>query len=318
VSVCDFRSGLLARAYTSNVNGDGPPSCRDLRVRLVARRALNISLCDTVAVLLRHAHGIGQHEILHHAARRRRGDITMDEFFAAIAHLVGWPPSVAQASCSVWPLLPSCPQPPRLYGLSPAWAEWDAVITLMLFHAVLYHDAWLPNVEQALVAPVSSGRSSSDGRELWTVDCGASRHCVPSRQLLSRVTSEVSPVRVRVADGKLVPVECVGDVVRSVRTADGCATVTLTGVLVVPGFVCNVYSCEFGYRRDCIRTELNGSRRLILADGAVVPFLPAHGSYVVDLSSQPRAAVVSPPRGGGAHQAHTASTTTKENQEKRP
>lgn len=139
-------------------------------------------------------------------------------------------------------------------------------------------------------------------RHLWTVDCGASRHCVPSSAYLTRVTQRSSDISVRVADGKLVRALCVGELDVMVPASGGLARVLLSGVLVVPGFVCCLFSCEWGFTRDSIITELNSSRRLVLPTGEALPFLPVQGHYMV---------LLAPPRGGVRlpEQANAASAT---------
>ena len=136
-------------------------------------------------------------------------------------------------------------------------------------------------------------------RHIWTVDCGATRHCVPSRALLTRVTHTESDMRVQVANGNHLGVQCIGDIERTVQTADGPAHLSLTGVLVVPGFVCCLFSCEHGFTHDTIITKLNGERRLVLPTGQRVPFLPVVGRYVVSFA----------PLSGGVA---TANSTTLE------
>ena len=125
---------------------------------------------------------------------------------------------------------------------------------------------------------------------VWTVDCGATRHCVPSRDLLTHVTSNSSDVRVQVADGNSIRVECVGEVRQAVRVAGGRQDVmVLTGVLVVPGFVCSLFSCAWGFAIDKIRTELNELPQLRLPTGTAVPVKFMRGKYLVDFT---------PPSGG--------------------
>ena len=79
---------------------------------------------------------------------------------------------------------------------------------------------------------------------LWSVT--ALCLCVPARSMLQCVTDERPDIRVQVANGASVAVECVGSVSCSVQTSGGEGLLTLTGVLVVPGFVHNLFSCEWG------------------------------------------------------------------------
>jgi hypothetical protein len=142
-------------------------------------------------------------------------------------------------------------------------------------------------------------------RSVWTVDCGASRHCVNSPDELTIITRRDAAVHVQVADGQVIVANLAGDVDRFVSTADGPRRIRLRNVLVVPGFVGNLFSCACAFEADGIRTELNGARCLILPDDTRVPFLPVRGRYLVDLS---------PPRGGvELEQANTAATDHPDN-----
>lgn len=103
--------------------------------------------------------------------------------------------------------------------------------------------------------------------------------------MLQCVTDERPDIRVQVANGASVAVECVGSVSCSVQTSGGEGLLTLTGVLVVPGFVHNLFSCEWGWLHDGVGTQLNNERRLVLPTGAHVPFLPQRGKYLIKTSS---------------------------------
>ena len=155
--------------------------------------------------------------------------------------------------------------------------------------AQLIQNAWRGRHARAFMICVSASalltRSpATRQRHIWTVDCGASRHCVPHKHMLARVTHTQSDMRVQVANGNHMPVQCIGDIDHEIQTADGPARLSLTGVLVVPGFVCCLFSCEHGFAHDTIVTQLNGDRRLVLPTGQRVPFLPVDGRYIVNFA----------------------------------
>ena len=131
----------------------------------------------------------------------------------------------------------------------------------------------------------------------WVVDCGASRHIVPHESCLSTVDPppSIPYPSIVTADGTSIAVTVAGTVLRPVMTARGVRVVKLSGVLVVPSVVFNLFSCVWGYDADGIRTLLNHERQLILPDGAAVDFLGIPGRYHVSLA---------PPRGGAAGRAH--------------
>jgi transposase InsO family protein len=136
--------------------------------------------------------------------------------------------------------------------------------------------------------------------DVWTVDCGATRHFVGSEKELTRVTDTAPRVTVQVASGTMSSATNEGDIVRTAETPDGPVTVTLTGVLVVPGFVHNLLSCCYAFEHDGIRTELNDARRLVLPSGRDVPFLDDQHRYLVSLAT---------PSGGGDAAPAQACTT---------
>ena len=135
-------------------------------------------------------------------------------------------------------------------------------------------------------APVDvSACSVSALSGVWLVDCGASRHCVPSVSMLSRVTDRSPTLRVQVANGQFVRVACIGDVRCSFAVRGIPVHFVLHDVIVVPGFVRPLFSCAWGFKHDGIRTDLNDVQRLVLPCGAAVPFLPSNDKYLVRLSS---------------------------------
>ena len=44
--------------------------------------------------------------------------------------------------------------------------------------------------------------------EWWTIDCGASRHCVPTASMLSEVDEGAPGVNVQVANGQVISAAC--------------------------------------------------------------------------------------------------------------
>lgn len=124
----------------------------------------------------------------------------------------------------------------------------------------------------------------------WIVDCGANRHCAPSASVLTKITQQQTNMKVQVANGDMVPVECIGEVQFCVKSATGIHVGKLTNVLVIPGFVHCLFSCEYAYRHDGIETHLNNERYLRLHNGAKVCMQPGTGRYQV---------VLTPMHGGG-------------------
>ena len=118
----------------------------------------------------------------------------------------------------------------------------------------------------------------------WIVDCGATKHCTPSRTDLFNVTDANPNAVVRVGNGKTLKVEAIGTVKLEMRTRKvskrkgktkvekGIELMELSNFYVVPEMKCRLISSDWAWRHDNIGTHLNNDCYLRLPSGAQVPF----------------------------------------------
>ena len=99
---------------------------------------------------------------------------------------------------------------------------------------------------------------------------------------------------------------------RRVQTASGARDVRLTHVLVVPGFVHNLFSCAHAFQHDGISTLLNDDCTLKLPDGAEVPFICKDQKYTVNLAP---AIAHAPAHGKGGETAGSVTDTDMDDDE---
>jgi transposase InsO family protein len=126
------------------------------------------------------------------------------------------------------------------------------------------------------------------------VDCGATKHCVPTVQELDTVTDSSPITTVRVGNNSHLSVTAIGTMSVKVKTqwvtrrknkttiVAGSETMRLSNVLVVPKMPCRLFSCRWGYDVDGIATYLNDSNCLQLPSGSRVPFKPSGKHYLID------------------------------------
>ena len=149
------------------------------------------------------------------------------------------------------------------------------------------------------IALMANGNAQFDSRAGpldMIVDCGASKHCVPSVDQLDEVIDRhPRHPGVTVGSGSRMPVTAVGNMKITVPTIrevhrkkkvtiqHGKETMKLTNVLAVAGMPCRLFSCKWGYEHDGISTHLNDSQHLRLPSGSIVPFKPkTERHYVVE------------------------------------
>lgn len=130
------------------------------------------------------------------------------------------------------------------------------------------------------IAPVDEwvyqvNTESTPRDDSWVVDCGATKHCVPSESCCSTIEHWPKARFVKVANGFRLRVTSVGDARVLVESVQGTRTMILSQVLVIPGLRAKLFSCKMGWRVDGIKTHLNDMECLELPCGARVPFLPA-------------------------------------------
>ena len=108
---------------------------------------------------------------------------------------------------------------------------------------------------------------------VWVIDCGATKHCVPSESCCDKILCRPRDRHVRVANGQRIQVVAIGSVKVHVQSTLGPTTMTLKTVLVIPAIRARIFSCEVGWQVDHIKTHLNDERCLELSTGARIPFL---------------------------------------------
>ena len=185
-------------------------------------------------------------------------------------------------------------------ALLACWALMPAALPLSMPPAALvaaavssptYHADLGGEVDWALPANADGWLGGTDS---MIVDCGATKHCTPDIDSLSRIT-ERSPTRtVRVGNGKSLSVSAVGEMQKQVETSTpvlrkkkrsvrhSVETMLLTNVLVVPDMKCQLFSCAAAYQDEGIRTYLNASRYLVLPSGGRVGFNGSKKHYAVN------------------------------------
>ena len=124
-------------------------------------------------------------------------------------------------------------------------------------------------------------------------DGGATRHCTPHMSDLCKITCRNPNGCIRVGNGERLPVTAIGTMRTRVRTrtvieqkgkkrvVEGQEVMTLTNVLCVPEMKVRLFSCDWGYKHDGIKTMLNDERCLMLPSGSTVPFKPTDKHYVI-------------------------------------
>ena len=234
-------------------------TCRYLsnRVQLVARGAMR-SLADTLLFLLQFA--------LSRGAASSNCELTELRMCGLKAREGPCPPPLSGASVSEQSGAAVTPRK----GGSESVGDSPQRLTLP---QSLSDNLTIPVGLGDLVFSIETkGERPSDRHSTWVIDCGATKHCVPSESMCSHIIARPNERYVRVANGYRLRVTAIGTVRIKVHSSHGARTMCLSEVLVIPGLKANLFSCKMGWQVDQIKTHLNSIECLELPCGARVPF----------------------------------------------
>ena len=129
------------------------------------------------------------------------------------------------------------------------------------------------------------GDNSSDSKKNGTTfigDSGASSHCCNDATLFTKFHSQHPKMRVRVANGNILPVHAVGDITLRLRDSTGqIRTLQLHNVLYVPKLSVNLISTKKLWKDSHISTAFTDHMQFSTHDGIKFLFPTAGKQYAV-------------------------------------